>query len=63
MGDEELAIAMGSGDSVKGKALLAAMKEVRALDISGDNQICEKEFQRLYVAHSCAQAHNLQAYG
>ena len=48
LADSELARIMGKGDQAKGKAMLEAMKAVRALDKSGDGIIYDDEFQRLY---------------
>ena len=48
LGDSELALAVGKGDSAAGKALLKAMKEVRALDIRGENKLSKSNFSRLY---------------
>jgi chemotaxis response regulator CheB len=48
MKDDEMAYIMGKGSTSDGKAILAAMKEVKALDISGDEQIVEAEFKFVY---------------
>merc|ERR1712159_822563 len=49
LADEELASMQGNGDAAKGRAILLAMKEVRALDQEcADGRISEGEFKRLY---------------
>lgn len=48
MSDSEICSLMGNKNSAKGKAILQAMKDVKALDISGDGQIDESEFMRLF---------------
>ena len=49
LADEELAGLIGNTDVVKGKELLVAMKEVRALDqIIKDGRISQEEFNRLH---------------
>ena len=47
---------MGKGDLAKGKAMLASMKEVRALDVNGDGQITREEFKRLFDSTVLAEA-------
>ena len=49
LADEELASIMGRGDAERGKAMLYAMKAVRALDANGDGMVDGFEFQRLYL--------------
>ena len=49
LADSELARIMGKGDQPKGKAMLEAMKAMRALDKSGTGVIYDEEFQRLYL--------------
>ena len=40
MNDEEMAYLIGNSNVEKGKAMMNAMKEANALDISGDGQVC-----------------------
>ena len=56
LADSELARIMGKGDQAKGKAMLEAMKAVRALDKSGDGIIHNEEFQRLYLTSNILAA-------
>ena len=43
----ELGYILGQGDVFKGKAILQAMKDAKALDVSADGKISEQEFHRL----------------
>ncbi len=47
LADDDLARLIGNGNLQKGKGILNAMKEVKALDTSSDGQINEGEFKRL----------------
>jgi len=46
--DDELGFVLGRGSTALGKAMLRAMEADNALDISGDGQIVESEFRRLF---------------
>ena len=48
LSDDELACLLCRDDMMKGKAILAVMKSVRALDIDGDGHIVKSEFNRLF---------------
>ena len=56
LADDELATLIGKSDAGKGKAMLASMKAVKALDINGDGQIVVDEFNRLYDSSVLAAA-------
>jgi Ca2+-binding EF-hand superfamily protein len=47
LADTQLASLIGNSDPAKGLAILQAMKDVRALDTSGDGKITKEEFKRL----------------
>ena len=47
LADAQLASLIGQSDPAKGVAILRAMKDVRALDTSGDGKITKEEFKRL----------------
>merc|ERR1712185_541068 len=57
LGDDELASLVGKGHAEKGKSMLLAMKQARALDqISQDGRISEAEFKRIYDSEVLAAA-------
>ena len=57
LSDESLVTLVGNSDNEKGKSILLAMKEIRALDqIQKDGRISEAEFKRLYDVDVLAEA-------
>ena len=64
LSDESLVAPLaGDSDNEKGKSILLAMKEIRALDqIQKDGRISEAELKRLHDADVLADAANRVAY-
>ena len=47
LADDNLATLIGKSDTAKGRAMLHAMKKMKALDTNADGQISAAEFKRL----------------
>ena len=56
LADPELATLIADGNQPKGRVMLQVLKAIRALDSSGDGNIHNKEFRRLYLPQNLLAA-------